>query len=263
MSRRVLIRLAICALMSSSGAALHPPSVRADTYHVRSCFPDGIAGIWQRSRTTNLADAFVQCPEGVNNNHGLYARNVFSSTPAPGFGSAQLVVNTPPGTWIQDIQFEANIAKSRNWQAGLWDAEHRRWLWCGIECGTSFIWTRQHVGGFATNSLELKIICGALQCASDGQLVAFLALRNVTIGLRDVWNPEVRIVGGSLATGGWKRGVQTVAVEGSDNTGVRSLRASRRRSCPRLERRGLRRPLACSLSRLRDRRRFQVDLGQA
>ena len=100
---------------------------------MRSCFPDGIAGIWQRSRTTGLADAYVECPEGTNNNHGLYARNVFSSTPAPGFGSAQLVVNSPPGTYIDDIQFEANIAKSRNWQAGLCDAQNGRWLWCGIE----------------------------------------------------------------------------------------------------------------------------------
>ena len=69
------------------------------------------------------------------------------------------------------------------------------------------------------------MICGASQCASDGQLVAFLALRNVTLRLQDVWKPSVAIVGGSLASGGWKRGVQTVEVAGSDNTGVASLRA--------------------------------------
>ncbi len=225
MNRRLLIRLAISAVLVTTGMALNGPAAHAGAYHVRSCFPDGIAGIWQRSRTTDLADAYVECPEGTNNNHGLYARNVLSSKPAPGFGSAQLVVNSPPGTYIDDIQFEANIAKSRNWQAGLWDAQNHRWLWCGIACGTSFIWSSQRVGGFATNSLELKLICGASQCPSDGQLVAFLALRNVTLRLQDVWAPKVAIVGGSLASGGWKRGVQTVGVAGSDNTGVRSLRA--------------------------------------
>ncbi len=229
---------------------------------MRSCFPDGIAGIWQRSRTTDLADAYVECPEGINNNHGLYARNVLSSTPAPGFGSAQLVVNSPPGTYIDDIQFEANIAKSRNWQAGLWDAENHRWLWCGIACGTSFIWSSQHVGGFATNSLELKLICGAAQCPSDGQLVAFLALRNVTLRLQDVWAPNVAIVGGSLASGGWKRGVQTVDVAGSDNTGVRSLRALVDGASTSDADVSLRRPSPRAVPAYGDRWTLPVDLGK-
>ncbi len=221
MSRRVIIRFVAIAVVLSGAAALRAaPIAHAGPYHVRSCFADGIAGIWQRSRTTALADAYIECPEGTNNNHGLYARNVLSQTPAPGFGSAQLFVNSPPGTYIDDIQFEANIAKSRNWHAGLYDLQNSRWLWCGVACGTSFIWSNQHVGGFGTNSLAILIVCGASQCASDGQLVAFLSLRNVTLRLQDVWNPEVAIVGGSLATGGWKRGVQTVEVEGRDNTGV-------------------------------------------
>ena len=226
MTRRLIIRLAAVVVVLNGAAALRPaPVAHAGAYHVRSCFADGIAGIWQRSRNTTLADAYNECPEGPNGNHGLYARNVLSSTPAPGFGAAKLYVDTPPGTYIDDIQFDANIMKSRDWQAGLWDAQNSRWLWCGVACTTSFIWTSQHVGGFGTNSLAILIICGGYQCASDGKLVAFLRLRNVTLRLQDVWNPWVAIVGGSLATGGWKRGVQTVEVEGQDNTGVRTLRA--------------------------------------
>jgi hypothetical protein len=226
MSRRIDMGLAMCVVVLCGAAAMQaPPTARAGAYQVRSCFADGIAGIWQRARTSDLADAYVECPEGTLNNHGLYARNVLSPTPAPGFASAQLFVNSPPGTYIDDIRFEANIAKSRNWQAGLWDAQNQRWLWCGVACGTSFVWSSQHVGDFATSSLALTMICGASQCASDGQLVAFLALRNVTLRLQDVSDPSVAIAGGSLAGGGWKRGVQTVEVEGGDNTGVQLLRA--------------------------------------
>ena len=225
MSRRLLIRLATCAAVLASGMAAQAPPALAGAYQVRSCFPDGIAGIWQRSRNGGLADAYVECPEGTNNNHGLYARNVLSSTPAPGYTAAQLIVNSPPGTYIDDIRFEANIMKARGWTAGLFDVQNGRWLWCGVECGTSFIWSSQHAGGFATNSLSIMIFCGAYQCVSDSQLVAFLQLRNVTLRLQDVWQPNVEIVGGSLASGGWKRGVQTVEVAGSDNTGVASLRA--------------------------------------
>jgi hypothetical protein len=221
MSTRRSIWILIGALLLP--AALAPPA-HAGEYTVRSCFSDGIDAVWSRYRSDGFADAYVQCPQGVNGNGGLIARNVKTGASAPGLSHAKLYVNTPPGTYIDEIHFDGFLIQSRGWVPGLYDRQNSRWVWCGTGCGSSFIWGEYHIG-LATNSLEALVICGASTCSSDGEITGSIQMRNVTLRLQDVWGPSVSIVGGSLASGGWKRGVQTVDVAGSDNTGVRVLRA--------------------------------------
>ena len=225
MSRLLLTRLAACAAVLAGGMAAEAPSAHAGSYHVRSCFADGIATIWNRYRSDGFADAYVECPQGVSGSRGLIARNVLTSSPAPGFSHAKLFVNAPPGTYIDEITFDASIGTDRGWVAGLFDRQNNQWVWCGTTpCNTFGYWFSFQVGGLATSSLESLVWCAAAECRSDGMEAGSIALRNVTLRLQDVWSPSVSIVGGSLAGGGWKRGVQTVEVAGSDNTGVAALR---------------------------------------
>jgi hypothetical protein len=219
MTSGLLTRIGTCAVAALCGtAALETPPAEAGAYHVRSCFADGVERVWSTYRSNGFADAYRQCP------HGLIARNVATSTPATPFSHAKLYVSAPPGTWIEAIHFDGSIATARGWAAGLYDREHGRWLWCGGSCHTFGHWFTYNLGGFATSTLEALIICAAAQCPSDGTRVASLEMRNITLRLQDAWIPNISIVGGSLASGGWKRGVQTVEVHGEDNTGVRSLR---------------------------------------
>jgi hypothetical protein len=210
------------ALLATLAAAASPPAANAGAYYVRSCFPDGISGIWSRYRNNGYADAYAACPEGAGGNHGLYARNVFTPNPAPAYSAAMLYVNAPPGTYIDALTFEAFVRENRGWLAGLYDRQHNRWVWCGPGCGTSWIWGQYRLG-LSTNSLAIMVICAASECPSDSQLVGSISLRNVTMRLQDYVAPSVAITGGTLATGGWKRGVQSVTVSGSDNVGVRIL----------------------------------------
>jgi hypothetical protein len=222
MSRRRLIQFAACAVVLCSPLAAQPLLAQAGTYQVRSCFPDGIDTVWNSFRNNGFAAAYKQCPQGVNGSRGLIARNVLTQTPAPGFSFAKLYVNAPAGTYIDEIHFDASIVTNRGWQAGLYDRQHGRWVWCGLSCNTFGYWFPFHLG-LATSSLEALVICGAAQCDSDGREAGSIAMRNVTLRLRDVWNPSVSIIGGTLAKSGWKRGVQSVQVAGSDNAGIASL----------------------------------------
>ena len=223
MTTRRLIRLAACALMLCGSTAAWPPAAHAGTYQVRSCFPDGIDRVWSQYANNGFATAYKQCPQGISGSRGLIARNVLTSTPAPGFSLAKLYVNAPPGAYFDEIVFDGSIITERGWQAGLYDRMHGRWVWCGHSCYTFGFWFPFRVA-LATSSLEAAVVCAASQCRSDGREVGSIAMRNVTLRVRDVWNPKVSIVGGTLATPGWKRGVQPVDVAGSDNTGVRFLR---------------------------------------
>jgi hypothetical protein len=219
MTRRARIPLALCIAVLLGSVALAPATAHAGAYYVRSCFPDGVDTVWRPDYVAG-AVAYVNCPSG------LHARNVLDRAPAPGFTYARLLVNAPTGTYIDEIHFDGFLTQSLGWHSGIYDPQNGRWIWCGTTCGDSFAWYTYHLGGFATGTLALMTICGASQCSRDGQHPkGNVEMRNVTLRLQDAWNPGVDIVGGSLASGGWKRGIQTVDVAGTDNTGVRSIRA--------------------------------------
>jgi hypothetical protein len=57
-------------------------------------------------------------------------------------------------------------------------------------------------------------------CSRDG-LHALAAIRDVNVVIADDNAPSVAIRGGSLVAGGWRRGVQDVAVDASDGVGVK------------------------------------------
>ena len=199
-------------------------SADAGSYYARACHADGLNSMWTASATTG-ATAYAQCPAGINGSRGLYVRNVASSTPAGGFSNAKFSIAAPPGSYFDEIHFNGNLFANRSWQAGIFDRQAGRWVWCGPSCTWTAVTVPVHVGGFAASALEALVICGASQCVSNGEIVAGLAMREVTVRVQDVRNPAVGIAGGTLSTAGWKRGVQSVAVAANDNTGIRRVRA--------------------------------------
>src|SRR5215204_1171235 len=219
MTRRTCTSLALSVATLLASAAAFPAPADAGTYFVRSCFPDGIEQVWHPEYSIN-ATAYKSCPEGI------HARNVIGATPAGGFTYARLSTSAPAGTYIDEIAFDGYLRHERGWATGVFDVQNGRWVWCGTTCGSLPLWFNYRVRGFATRSLAFMTICGASSCPRDGQHSSGeIGARNITLRVQDVTNPAVSIVGGSLASGGWKRGIQTVEVAASDNAGVRTLRA--------------------------------------
>lgn len=216
-------RLVLPVLFGLACLATLSPEAHGGAYNVRACHADGVNAVFSPSYTAG-AVAFPECPGGVNGNVGLIVRNVDRAEPVGGFTSAAYTVNAPAGTYIDGIQFVGQVVNNSYWQSGLYDAQHGAWVWCGPGCGTVPFWSPFSASGFATTSLKILTICGSAQCNARGVQGAVM-VTSATLRLQDVWNPSVSIVGGSLASDGWKSGVQTVEVAGSDNTGVRVLRS--------------------------------------
>ena len=217
MSRARPTTLALAALASAALALSSATTADAGTYYVRACHADGVNAAWVPSRTTDLV-AYAECP-AIGNNLGLVVRNVDSATPATGFANARWTATAPPGTYIDELRWTGQLFRTSAWGAGIYDRGNGRWLWCGASCGTLPTWHPFQIGGFATNAIESMAICAATQCARSGRQGG-VAMKDITLRLQDVTVPNVAIVGGSLATPGWKSGVQTVEVDSNDNTGI-------------------------------------------
>src|SRR5687768_11886687 len=98
---------ALCGLALIVGLLI-PTSLQAGPYYVRACHSDGVNAAFTPSQTTG-AVAFVQCPADVNGNAGLVVRNVNSTAPAAAFSHARLTVNTPVGTYVDNISFAGRV----------------------------------------------------------------------------------------------------------------------------------------------------------
>ena len=215
--------LAVCVFAL---ALLPPGNASAGTYVVHSCDGPATDG-WGASAPTSYVAAYFSCTDTTNNG-GMVARNSYgnSSNPAPGFAAGEIRFTSPEGTQILGMRADMRVDQSNGWQAGVRDFANGRWLWCGggSPCSTYGSFFRIELGGLATRQLGLLTICGSGSCPRT-QLYGYMALKNVTLTLMDGWNPSVRITGGGLAAGGWRRGTESVSFDASDNVGVATVRA--------------------------------------
>jgi hypothetical protein len=92
-----------------------------------------------------------------------------------------------------------------------------------------------YVGGLNDGIVGFGVSCvpSPNPCAtnSDGQnshgyTRAALAVQNMRVDLTDQWDPSIKAVGGSVTTGGWKRGAVDLTVTADDNSGICALSAS-------------------------------------
>jgi hypothetical protein len=209
--------------------ALVPASSLAGEYSVTACFGTE-NGSWSEWEPTPGATAYVACPGGVldlarpQSGEGMVVRNV-AGPPHAGRGTtAALTFDAPAGTTITGIDFDARLLTNPGWTVGVFDASRGAWLWCGTRClTTANQWVHNELRGLATRRIQALVRCEAPRCRSDLRR-AVIALRHARVYLADDSAPAVTGVRGGLMGDGWLRGVQDVAFDAGDNSGIRAAR---------------------------------------
>jgi hypothetical protein len=218
-----LLLSAVCSL------ALAAPSF-AGGYAVTACF-GGENASWSEWEPTPGATAYSACPGGVidvarpGSGEGMVVRNVAGPGVATQGTTAALTFDAPAGTSITGIDFDAKLLSNPGWSAGVFDATHGAWLWCGARCLTTVDqWIHQELRGLATQRIQALIRCDAQRCRRDVRR-AFIVLRHARVYLADDSAPALGGVRGALGTGeGWLRGPADVAFDASDNSGIHTAR---------------------------------------
>ncbi len=222
-----LLLLATVALI-----LLLPARASAGGYAVTACSgPEN--GSWTEWEPSPFATAYVACPGGridvarPGSGEGMVVRNVAGPGHAPAGTTAALVFDAPPGTTIAGIDFDADLVTNPGWSAGVYDATRRAWLWCGAHCATTVgQWVHQELRGLASRRIEARLRCDAARCRRDVRRRGFIALRDVRVLLDDPEPPRLGAARGGLAHAGaaWLRGLQDLAFDAADASGIRRVR---------------------------------------
>jgi hypothetical protein len=220
---RRLISIAMLTGLVSLGLATN---AGAGVYTVAACRDDsGVNHAWRHSAWNGAVESFTQCPAGPVNgasNAGLTARNSLGAGAAPAYSLAETYFDAPTGTRIVRVWGEYNLTSQGGWGAGLVDRSTNTWKLCGTSCLSTFGW-RFFDLGFSTGSVAARVICGRASGCDRSQRSGSISLRNVHVILQEDGAPSVSIVGGSLVSGGWRRGRQEVAVRALDPIGIASV----------------------------------------
>ncbi len=224
MRSRVLIVASLLLL-----ALALPASSHAGGYAVNACFGPENAS-WSEWEPTPGATAYVACPGGVvdvarpQSGQGMVVRNVAGPPHTVRGTTAALTFDAPAGTTITGFDFDARLLSNPGWSAGVFDATHGAWLWCGARCLTTVEqWVHNELRGLATQRIQALVRCEAARCRSDVRH-AVIALRHARVYLADDSAPAIGGVRGGLVADAWLRGVQDVAFDAGDNSGIRTGR---------------------------------------
>ena len=203
-------------------AAALPSGASAGTYEVRACFGDSANNSWVGWRSNGFADAYAQCPSTVNGvaTEGMVARNTGGPGTAPHFSHARLTFEAPHGAQVIQVRGLTKQNSTGGWEAGLHDEVANRWAMCCSTLGTWQPFTVQ----LSTTKVAALAMCVRQPSCSRDRLHGVVGLRDVTVTVADDTPPSIAISGGPLVAGGWRRQVQAVTTNASDNVGIRRVR---------------------------------------
>src|SRR4051794_7722677 len=210
LTRAVLTGIAIQLL----SVAIAATPARAGSYTVT-----GTCGQW----TTGGSGVaiFPACPQ-------LVVRNVYQAQLTPYGAGGGWRFEAPAGTTIASASLRGSLVASNGWQAHVYTegANARELMVCpdvnGCAGGSAGL------GDFPTydsSVLNIVVRCLASPGCPGTALYGQGVLSASTITLTDNLWPSAELAGGSLLSGGWKTGTQTLTVDSSDNAGVREVRA--------------------------------------
>lgn len=213
----VVRRAAIAALFVSLLAV--PSTAEAGVYTVTACQIDGVDNSWAPFRSNEHVEAFTSC-----SGEGLTARNSGGYLSVPPWSRGMVYFDAPPGARIVRVSGEARQNSTGGWLAGIRDEGLGRWLWCGPGCVSTFgTWAGFDIGNLSTGRIAAVVECGGSPCKRENQVQGLISIRNVSVVVYEDNPPDVAITGGSLVSGGWKRGLQSVEVAASDPVGTKSV----------------------------------------
>ncbi len=211
--RTMIRRLFLIAVLATVGFAA---DASAGVYSVRACWDgEGVNHAWRHAASSTTVESFTQCPAGPQygaSNAGMTARNSLGPSLASPFAYAETYFDAPPGTRIVRVWGDFNLISQQAWAAGLVDAATNSWRLCGTTCLSTFGWQPFDVP-FSTSRVAARTICGRGEGCSRSVRNGSVSLRNVQVVLQEDGAPSVSIAGGSLVSGGWRRGVQDVGGE--------------------------------------------------
>ncbi|MDA0166292.1 hypothetical protein OM076_38865 [Solirubrobacter ginsenosidimutans] len=163
---------------------------------------------------------YPACPE-------LWARNVGGSFATPNGIGGGWRFDPPDGTSVAQVDLQGSLQGLYGWEAAAYTigTSARVLVGCpGLTCPGSSAGFAGGYPAFNSGPVILSVRCGASAC-SNGALGGQIYVSNASVTLNDYGLPTGRLTGGSLLSGGWKSGTQTVVVDGSDNIGIQSVRA--------------------------------------
>lgn len=210
------IRLALALIALVGVAAPTSPAV-AGTYTIT-----GTCGLWDPYNADPAHIAVLgSCPS-------LVARNVGGSfsTPVNGVGGGWRFA-APSGAGISSASISYYARGWNGWQATLFEEGGIGQL--GFNCPGAtcpggaelYNWRPfSFSGGYAINA---RMRCGAAGGCPNTALNGDVEILGSAITITDATPPGVGVSGGSLL-GGWRSGSQTVAIDASDNVGIRWTR---------------------------------------
>ncbi|MBE2316690.1 hypothetical protein DVA67_011950 [Solirubrobacter sp. CPCC 204708] len=163
---------------------------------------------------------FPACPD-------LVARNIGQPwlTPYGAYGGWRF--DPPPGTAIATAGLRGSLVGGNGWQA--WVASEgisaREMVACpSVSCPQGSTGLTDYPA-FNSGALVVGVRCVAPGGCSGAGLYSQAVLNSSTITLSDGSAPSLSVAGGSLVSGGWKSGKQTLTVNAADNIGIREVRA--------------------------------------
>jgi hypothetical protein len=215
----LLALTAITALATTvalgAGLLLAAPA-NAGTYTV-----SGTCGLWSpyNADPSHLA-TYQSCPSLI----ARMAWGPFSTTSAAPAGWR---FDAPAGTAIASASLSGLAFGLNGWQAAVY-AEGGNGLTI-VGCpGPSCPGGGTSIGGSYAlsnaNAIVTRVRCGASSCSNNGDY-NIINISGASITLVDPSAPGAALTGGSLLSGGWKSGTQTLVIDGNDNSGVSETRA--------------------------------------
>lgn len=215
---RLIASCALAAAVAFAASLALPSSAAAGLYEVRSCF-GSVGHAWIPETNGPYTVSFTgPCVP----NEGLVDGSR-GDTNAPHWAYARHTFRSPEDTHIVGMTARVHMGMDGGWQAGLYDGDNDRWIWCGVNCLSTFGWQNIAIGHLYTRTIHNQVICvnpGGACGAGQG----WMKMQDVVMAIEDLTSPGVAITGGSLvAPGHWARGTERVGVRAWDNTGISRL----------------------------------------
>ena len=217
-TRRTFLAALIAATSAIATVAV-PAS--AGTYTVT-----GTCGLWEPYNTqTDRLAVFPECPS-------MQARNSGGAFTTPAGQGGGWVFRAPAGTWIQGFTLQGPMLGTRGWQAaGYYEGGStpgRDFEACpgpGCPGAYKYLHSTNYPGNDASG-IVMRLRCGPGNCPNNEGVTGYYTLLYSSITLADPSPPAVALAGGSLLSGGWKSGTQTLVISANDNSGIQEYRAT-------------------------------------
>jgi hypothetical protein len=212
---------------------LAPVGVRAGTYDVVACDAAGGPNNSWIPTVINAAGAtaYTACPTGGDPWRGIITRNVVVAGGGTSTATAQMKFTAAPGTTIIGLAAAYDFYRAdAKWESVL-STGTQALRGCAVGgpnvCGLTSQGVAQWVdvpGGSQVIYIDVSCVSNGCPLAGDAAhnyLSAYARLASASVRLQDDSPPAINGVSGGLWADGWRSGNQPVAVDASDNSGIR------------------------------------------